>query len=102
MYLIHIYEPAIIDSCAQRRLSLIRAFADHMCLLEPPGYAKRDSREPLPYWVDVQADLRLYWLHRSYCRFCRALAQIFITLPHRGFIFLLFVPGCCVFVPRVL
>ena len=34
-------------------------FADHMCLLQPQGYLKRDKREPLPYWVDVQTDLSL-------------------------------------------
>ena len=54
--------------------SLIRVFAYRMCLLKPPGYTKRDKREPLPYWMDVQADLRICWLHRSYCRFCRVLA----------------------------
>ena len=37
--------------------SLIRVFADHMCLLQSPGYPKRDKGEQLPYWVDVQADL---------------------------------------------
>ena len=57
--------------------SLIRVFADRMCLLKPPIYPKRDKREPLPYWVDVQADLSLCWSHRSYCRFCRALAQLY-------------------------
>ena len=41
--------------------SLIRVFADRMCLLQPPGYSKRDIGEPLPYWVDVQADLSLCW-----------------------------------------
>ena len=30
-----------------------------MCLLQPPGYQKRDKRETLPYWVDVQIDLLL-------------------------------------------
>ena len=35
--------------------SLIRVFADRMCLLQHPGYPKRDTREPLPYWVDVDA-----------------------------------------------
>ena len=60
--------------------SLIRVFADCICLLQPPGYPKRDKREPLPYWVDVQADLSLCWSHMSYCRFCRALAQMLITL----------------------
>ena len=47
-----------------------------MCLLQPPGYPKRDKREPLLYWVDVQADPSLCRSHRSYCRFCCALAQI--------------------------
>ena len=54
---------------------LIRFFADCMCLLQPPGYPKRDKRESLPHWVGVQAGLSLCWSHRSYCRFCRALAQ---------------------------
>ena len=54
---------------------LIKVFADRMCLLQLPGHPKRDEREPLPYWVDVQADLSLCWLHRSYCRFCHALSQ---------------------------
>ena len=54
--------------------SLIRIFADRMCFLQLPGYPKRDEQNLLPYWVDVQADLSLSWSHRSYCRFCRALA----------------------------
>ena len=29
--------------------SLIRVFADPMCLLQPQNYPKRDTREPLPY-----------------------------------------------------
>ena len=37
--------------------SLIRVFADRMCLLQPPGYPKRDKQETLPNWIDVQADL---------------------------------------------
>ena len=28
--------------------SLIRVFADRMCLLQPPGHPKRDKQEPLP------------------------------------------------------
>ena len=56
--------------------SLIRVFADRMCLLQSPGYLKRDERVPLPYWVDVQADLSIRCLHRSSCRFCRALVHI--------------------------
>ena len=39
--------------------NLIRVFADRMPLLKPLGYPKRVEREPLPYWVDVQADLSL-------------------------------------------
>ena len=39
--------------------SLIRVFADSMCLIQPLGYLKRDEREPFPYSVDVQADLSL-------------------------------------------
>ena len=38
-------------------------FADRMCLLPPSGYPKRYEREPLPDWVDVQADQNLCWLH---------------------------------------
>ena len=52
--------------------SPIKVFTDHLCLLQPPDYPKRDK--PLQYWVDVQADL--CWLLRSYCRFCRALAHM--------------------------
>ena len=52
-------------------------FADSMCPLQPPGYPKRDEREPLPYWMDIQANPSLCWSHRSYCRFCRALAHLF-------------------------
>ena len=52
--------------------SLIRVFADCMYLLQPLGYQKMDNREP----IDVQADLRLSWSHRSYCMFCLALAHI--------------------------
>ena len=33
-----------------------------------PVYPKTDKRESLQYRVDVQADLSLCWLHRSYCR----------------------------------
>ena len=39
--------------------SLIIVFADRMCLLQPLGLPKRDEREYLPYWVDVQADFNL-------------------------------------------
>ena len=36
--------------------SLVRDFSDRMCLVQPPGYPKRDERK-LSYRVDVQADL---------------------------------------------
>ena len=49
--------------------SLIKVFADRTCLLQPPGYSKRDKQEPLTYWVDVQTDLSLCWSNRSYCSF---------------------------------
>ena len=57
------------DQTAHPR-SLIRDFADRMCLLQPPGYHQRDKQEPLQYWVDVQAGLSLCWSHRSNCWFC--------------------------------
>ena len=55
--------------------SLIWVFADRMCLLRPPRYQKNYERKPLPYWVDLQADLILCWSHRSYCRFSRTLTH---------------------------
>ena len=59
-----------------RRCVVWSVLADHTCPLQPLGYPKRAKREPLPYWVDVQADLSLCWLHRSFCRFWCALAHI--------------------------
>ena len=54
------------DLCNQWRLrqpahlcSLIRVFTDCYYLLQRPGYPKRDEWQPLPYWVDIQADLTL-------------------------------------------
>ena len=32
-----------------------------MCLLQPPGYPKPDTRAPLPHTVDIQADLCLFY-----------------------------------------
>ena len=46
--------------------SLIRVFTDHMCLVQSPGYLKRDRQEPLPYCVNLQTDLSICWSHRSY------------------------------------
>ena len=84
---IKIYEPAHDKSynktCATRQdsdqpahpRSLIRVFADRICLLQPPDYSNRNKREHLLFWMDVHADPSLCWSHRSYCRFCHALAQ---------------------------
>ena len=36
--------------------SLIRVFADRIFILDHP---KMDKRKPLPYWLDVQADMSL-------------------------------------------
>ena len=58
--------------------SLIRVFADRMCLLQPPGYPMIDKQESLSDWMDKQADLNLCWSHRSYCRFCHALIHMSI------------------------
>ena len=76
------YDKTHINTCDQRKHGSDCASAQSdpslrwsHCCLQSPGYPKRDKRVPLPYWVDVHADLRLCWLHRSYCRFCRALAQ---------------------------
>ena len=56
---LRLVRPANSDQPAHPR-SLIRVFADRMCLLQLPRYPKRDIGELLPYWVDVQADLILY------------------------------------------
>ena len=42
-----------LDQTAHLR-SLICVFTDRMCFLQP-GYPNNDA--PMPYWVDVQADL---------------------------------------------
>ena len=57
--------------------NLIRVLTNRMCLLQPPGYPKRDKQESLPYWVDIHADLSLCWSHKSYCKFCRTLVQMY-------------------------
>ena len=59
-----------VNLCDQRRLRSACASA------QPLGYPKRDNRELLSYWVDVQVDLSLSWSHKSGCRLCHALAQI--------------------------
>ena len=35
----------------------LRIFLVCMCFLQPPNYPNRDKKEPLLYWMDVQADL---------------------------------------------
>ena len=42
---------------SQISLPIQAVFPDRMCLLQPTGYPKSDKQEPLPHWVDVQADL---------------------------------------------
>ena len=76
-----IYEPAHDKTCNKTCAtsedsdqpahphSLIRDFAARMCLLQSQGYPKKDKRVSLPYLADVQANLSLCWLHKSYCRF---------------------------------
>ena len=79
--------------CNQWRLISLRicavwsVFSDRMCLLQPPGYSKRDEWEPLLYWVDVHADLSLCWSHKSDCR-------VFLVLAH------ILLPTYCLFVLR--
>ena len=85
---IKLYEPAhdktYNKTCAASKDSdqhvhprcLIRVFADHMCPLQLPGYPKKDKQEPLPYCMDVQVDLSLCWLIRSYCSICHAPAYM--------------------------
>ena len=63
------------DQLAHQR-SLIRVFADRISLLQPPGYPKGDKQEPLPYLVDVKADMNLRWSHMSNCKLCHALTQM--------------------------
>ena len=53
---------------------------NRMCLLQHPGYQNRDKLESVLYWVAVQADLSFRWLHRSFCRFSRALAQLSVQI----------------------
>ena len=66
-----VHDKTYNNTCATRKdsdqpanpHSLIRVFADHMCLLQPLGYVQRAKREPLSYYVDAQLDLNLCWLH---------------------------------------
>ena len=61
-----------------RRMIII--FADRMCLLQPLGYPKRNTKEPLPYRLAVQADMSLWWSHRSYSLFYHAMAYLGCTV----------------------
>ena len=72
-------------------MNQISFFPDHMCLLQPSGYSKRDKQKSLPYWVDLHAELSLCWSHRSYCRFYLALAHIILfTALDKKLIFIFF------------
>ena len=53
-------------------ISLHRSHVPHTA----SGLSKEGLTRTMPKWVDVEADLSLCWLHRSYCGFCRALAHI--------------------------
>ena len=47
-----------------------------VCWSHVPSTASRLSKwEHLQYWMDIQADLSLCWLYKSYCRFCCVLAH---------------------------
>ena len=47
------------DQLAHAR-RLIRLFADRMCISQHSSYQKKDERERLSYWVDLQVDLTGY------------------------------------------
>ena len=51
-----------------------------MCILQPPRYPKRDEQEPLPYLVDVQADLSLCWSH-ALLKVLSSLVRLFLDHP---------------------
>ena len=74
------------DQTAHPR-SLIRFFADCMCLSQPPGYPKRDKRELLPYW----------WLYRLIFASHTGLIVGFLLrwLNHHTFQFLILSLHCC-------
>ena len=68
--------------CAQRRLrykhgpSLIRVFAVRMKKAWVLSYPLSAQWRLWSNWADAQADLSLRWTQRSFCLFCRALAQL--------------------------
>ena len=49
-------EKTQVSMCIREAWSV---FADRRCLLQAPGYSKRDEQDLLTYLVDVQADLSL-------------------------------------------
>ena len=57
-------------------VSLIRVFAVHSVGSWGPKVSSCGQRRPWSDWVDVQADLSLRWVHRSFCWFCHAAAHI--------------------------
>ena len=59
---------------AKSRISLVRVWWSHV---PSTGYPKRDKRELLPYWVDVQAGLNICWSQRSYWKYILSWAGSF-------------------------
>ena len=55
--------------------SLIRVFAVRSMGSLGPNFASGGQRWLWSDWADAQADLSLRWAHRSFCWFCRAVAQ---------------------------
>ena len=84
---IRLVQPAKTEISQHILRSLIRVFADRICLLQPLGNPKKDKGEFLPFWVDIQADLGICWSHRSHCRYCCVQASIIIDC---DFIFCVF------------
>ena len=73
--------PPVNTQISLRIWAVWSVFADQLCLLQPLGYPKRDKQEPLPYWVDAQADLSLCRSHRSYCSITKTHLFILKILP---------------------
>ena len=57
-------------------VSLIRVFAVHSVGSWGPKVSSCGQQRLWSDWVDVQADLSLRWVHRSFCWFCHAAAHI--------------------------
>ena len=53
-----------------------------LSLFRWPGASGRHMARLWSDCADAQADLSLRWSHKSYCKFCRAMAQIFFSFLH--------------------